>query len=182
LNGRHGHDILSIAQHLGERPEAESARISQLSQTSVTFEWQWTDPATGIVHREEKQLDTKSGCLDWLLEKQSQPANKRHPSLIPPPPSSLSSSSQRQLVTFTLPPIFITAAVLVGLTMLTFLSFTQSESVFVQWIFWVVPQWCFRLTARILMVVHGLEAVVMFMACRGLKRREYFDIPLTTAL
>ncbi|KAI8324296.1 hypothetical protein GQ54DRAFT_256761 [Martensiomyces pterosporus] len=171
LNTFYSRDILNIARYYGDCPSAKSARVCNLDVDMVTVEWSWIDK-NGTPHVRSMQFDISKtqGPATTMKGVMDMSSNARQALLAQREAQQAASSAPKEPIKFKLPPLPLIAATLGGFAVLAFLAFTSTDSLLARWVFWILPQTFYYVVLVSLAVIHCLEAVIMFLACRRYQR------------
>ncbi|KAJ2440691.1 hypothetical protein IWW46_003860 [Coemansia sp. RSA 2440] len=83
-------------------------------------------------------------------------------------------------IPFEFPSWIISAVILGGWAALAYFAITQSETAFTKCVFWLLPQGVFWFGLKALCAIHGIEAAVVYLACRHVRREKHALLSWTT--
>ncbi|KAJ2659625.1 hypothetical protein IW148_004154 [Coemansia sp. RSA 1199] len=85
-------------------------------------------------------------------------------------------------IPFEFPSWIISAVILGGWAALAHFTITQSETAFTKCVFWLLPQGVFWFGLKALCAIHCIEAAVVYLACRHVRRDKHAPLSWTTQM
>ncbi|KAJ1863729.1 hypothetical protein LPJ73_000453 [Coemansia sp. RSA 2703] len=176
LNTLYTADILSIARHFGNKPQATAARVTDIDNKGITIEWDWENNVGGKKSTDEMQFAFRDGASpgaaimeisDLALEANKALGIDTKPQLT----RDKEALEARTLVNFafTPPSIPVMLSVLLGLSLAGYLGYVQDIHPSLHFIRALVSQSTCYYIFIMATGVHLLEALAVFAVCQLIK-------------
>ncbi|KAJ2725968.1 hypothetical protein GGI07_000896 [Coemansia sp. Benny D115] len=178
LNAIYSNDILNIARHFGNRPEATSAQVIDIDDKGITIEWKWNDSDSDNKSSSTEEMQfafRESTSPGSALQEISDLACEAHRALGITEKPQLTRDKEavesRILVSFEFAPPSIPtmAAVLFALVLLGYLAFSEEVHPSLQFIRGLVSQSVCYYIFVFALGIHVVESLIVCGVCQLIK-------------
>ncbi|PIA13907.1 hypothetical protein COEREDRAFT_83099 [Coemansia reversa NRRL 1564] len=178
LNTNYSDDLLRIAKYFGKQPKAYDARVIDIDNNGVTIEWEWIDKNSETSNRqiEDMQFALRdfsgtSSVLQEISDLASEASTALGESQKPKLTRDKEALDAKNLVDFTFVPpgILSIIGVMMGIALLTYMSFISDVHPTLQFIRKLISQDACYYVFVAVMVIHFVEACVTYAACELIK-------------